>query len=145
MTMGLFALVAVPLMIAAYIVGHGKNKGAGAALAIASGGFWALTAFQSYTLSDYPTTSVWDVYYGAVYICLALLIVSILEPFLMRDRKEQSLADDEAVIPDGERMEQEWDDLAAQTRIPRVGSRAYASRQSARARRRSQARKGPQY
>ncbi len=123
------AFAALVLTIAGYL----RRQ---ATLTFAAAGFWVVFAVYAYTLSATPKTGIWDTNYGMFFICVGLVIVCSLEPVIMRPPKAEEKED--IYLSDIDKLESDYDELAKQTRIPRIG-RMY------RARRSKPAKKGPQY
>lgn len=67
--------MAVALMIAGYIF---KRP----ALVLGASGAWLITALVSYNIS----AAAWDVYYGMFWFCIALVLVSGFEAFMVREK-----------------------------------------------------------
>lgn len=138
----LFAILAV-LALGLTIPGYLKRQ---PILAFAGGGFWVLLGLYMYSQSVYPTTEVWDIYYGGFWVCIGLVIVCVLEPAIMRNPKEK-LETEDMDISEVDGIDKEYEDLAKQTRGPRLGGGgAYArSARSRGSKSKSKPKIGPQY
>jgi len=54
-------------------------------LAFAGAGGWVIFGVYSYTMS----VAAWDIYYGIFFLAMGMVIVCVLEPILMRQKKDE--------------------------------------------------------
>lgn len=101
------------LALALSITAYALKK---ALLAFAAGGAWIVFAVYCYTLSATPSTGDWDIYYAAFFLGCGMVLASILEPAIMRPRK-QDMKDD-IYLDDLDKYEKEWEDFSHRSRIP---------------------------
>lgn len=89
-----------------------------AAIAFAAAAFWVLAGFQARSFSAYPTTGVWDVNYGLFLVCCGLVLLCVLEPAIMRPKKEDTKED--LTVDDIDEYEKEWAHYHKGTRVPKI-------------------------
>jgi hypothetical protein len=89
-----------------------------AALAFMAAILWIVFAVDAYSISATPTTGVWDMYFALVWLGVAGILLCVLEPAIMRQKKED--AKEDVFVDDIDKYQEELNSYARQTRLPRL-------------------------
>jgi sugar phosphate permease len=109
--LAILAFLALVGMVAAFAIRK-------AAIAFASGAVWLLAGLQARSFSIYPLTGTWDIYYGLFMVCCGLVLLCVLEPAIMRQKKED--VKDDITVDEIDEYEKEWSRYNKGTRVPRI-------------------------
>jgi hypothetical protein len=92
-------------------------------LAFGAAILWVVFAIHCYGMSVYPSTEVWDIYYGLVWLGVGMVLLCTLEPAIMKPRKQDVKED--VYVDDIDKAEKEYHKYKKQTRIPRFNKSKY--------------------